>query len=179
LSKAAELLGIEFSYQLKDLKEITGANRGGKDNVNFIKEHGRVIGARPKNAPILVLYDWEAKEGDISTMTSLLSSLHDQSKAFKMDATDANPELSDDFRGIERFLTTDFIKRAEDNGLLTLSFSEKQRTYYLTNKKVYSENKTRICQLFEKTAVQDDCIYLKKVLFQIHRILYDPQGTLL
>ena len=65
-----------------------------------------MIASRPERSPVIVVRDWEAT--DVAKYNKVLG-VHPYSRALTCEAALANPELSEDFVGIERYLETALI----------------------------------------------------------------------
>jgi AAA domain, putative AbiEii toxin, Type IV TA system len=72
----------------------------------FLKYNKQVVASRPDSAPVIVIRDWEVK--DAAKYNAVLG-VHPYSQCLVPPVTLANPSLGESFRGIERFLATEFI----------------------------------------------------------------------
>jgi hypothetical protein len=76
-----------------------------------VKENVDVIKSRHSYAKVAVLLDWDS-ESRVASFRQLFKS-QDPFVCTAWDKTNANPKLSDDFRGIERFFSDRLIRAVE------------------------------------------------------------------
>jgi len=89
---------------------MTGEDIGGDGVLPYLRYNAPVLCSRPDTAPIIVVRDWEVPDSDLAKYATVLAK-HPTSKPLRPDGDLSNPELNESFVGIERFLTTDRIKR--------------------------------------------------------------------
>lgn len=73
----------------------------------FLNFNRAVIASRPNYSPVIVLRDWETKD---SSKYDKSLAVHPYSKSLICDETLVNPALSEDFVGIERYLSSSIIE---------------------------------------------------------------------
>lgn len=98
---------------LEQLEE--GGKTGGvNDILGYVKANAQAIKARRKEAPVIVVLDWESanKEGSFKK----LFDMDDPFKVFVWPESDCNPKLDESFRGIERFFSTRIIQEGKKRG---------------------------------------------------------------
>jgi len=83
-----------------------GQEVSGDSILPFLKFNKAVVASRPLGSPVIVLRDWEAS--DVHKYKEALKG-HPYSTALKCDIDFVNPDLSEDFVGIERYLSTELI----------------------------------------------------------------------
>ncbi len=104
---AIESLGIRPRWRLFSPQDAFGDEVGGDSILPYLQWNSAVVSSRPDIAPIIVLRDWEAKDAD---KYSKYLKGHPYSRALTCDASIANPELDESWVGVERFLSSDYIK---------------------------------------------------------------------
>jgi hypothetical protein len=95
-------------WKLISPDEAFGDGSGGDALYQYLKYNAQVISSRPNPAPVIVLRDWEAT--DAQKYDNVLS-VHLYSKCLVAPVGLCNPELDEEFVGIERYLPTDLIAR--------------------------------------------------------------------
>lgn len=84
---------------------------GGVDSMKrYLQNNIMAINARPTGAPVYVLLDWE--EGNSVAAFNQVLAGHPTSRALAFPEVLSNTDLGPTFRGIERFLSTDFWRAA-------------------------------------------------------------------
>ncbi|WP_422003858.1 ATP-dependent nuclease [Pyruvatibacter mobilis] len=98
--------GLEF--RIGYLNSIDpAAGEGGDDHlVRYLRQNISAVEARPDDAPVIVVFDWDAakRQADLSKKVPSPKCL-----SMIWQAGDMNPELGDNFRGIERALSSEFL----------------------------------------------------------------------
>lgn len=115
---------IEFTYLgiLSNDPEETG----GDDSIfRYVKAHRDLIDSRFVDMPVIILLDWDStavfrKLSDVAKRMTRL-------KVLLWPESDTNPELSSDFKGIERSIGTSTIRRAAENTGVSLVNRPKTR----------------------------------------------------
>lgn len=113
--EALKVLGITYDYRIVCLEDLTQhKEKGGVETLKkFIKDNADVISIRPKDAPVLVVLDWDAskKKEEFDKLFKLPGAV--SFKVLAWNETDCNPNLHKSFRGIERFYSDRIIEEAE------------------------------------------------------------------
>lgn len=109
LKAALRTLGLRPRWRLISPQEAFGQEVSGDAIYGFLNFNRSVIASRPASAPVIVLRDWETK--DVSKYDKVLK-VHPHSKALICDPGVVNPDLSEDFAGIERYLETAYVEAA-------------------------------------------------------------------
>lgn len=98
------------------LEELNETKTGGKDDIyNYIKANSLAIKSRLKDAPVIVILDWDARNKKDSF--EKLFSTSDPFKVIDWPDTALNPKLGKSFRGIERTYSDRLIALAENKGM--------------------------------------------------------------
>jgi hypothetical protein len=106
LQAALRELDLRPRWRIVAPQAAFGQEVGGDSIYGFLQFNRAVIASRPLAAPVIVLRDWEAK--DLAKYDKVLEG-HPYSRAIRCDPAFVNPELSEDFVGIERYLETALI----------------------------------------------------------------------
>ena len=107
LRLAMEAAAVRPRWKLLSPDAALGEGSGGDALYQTLKYNQHVVQSRPNSAPVVVLRDWEAT--DKAKYDAVLR-LHPYSECLIAPGANTNPELDEEFVGIERFLSTDFIK---------------------------------------------------------------------
>ncbi|MEZ4501660.1 MAG: AAA family ATPase [Dehalococcoidia bacterium] len=96
------------------------AKRGGVDSIiGYLKHFSGLIPNRPKSAPFLVLLDWEVEEQKVGQARQAYGA-GGAARVLVGDPTLADPRMTDDFAGIERFYPPSVWEDAEGAGEVKL-----------------------------------------------------------
>lgn len=96
-------------WRLISMADIEPDFGGGDAVVAYLRANQSVLASRPESAPVLVLKDWEVNDKTLRQAKSVVA-CHPTSTAVRIPADMANPELGQQFRGIERFLETQLVR---------------------------------------------------------------------
>ena len=105
-------------YWILCLEDIDPKLQGGDEVAKWLKYNRAAIAARPLTSPIVVLRDWESKSKPIEDISKALAS-HASSRCVAWDASLVNSELSENFVGIERFLSTSYHRTRSSRSRLS------------------------------------------------------------
>lgn len=117
LKAALERLDLRPRWRLVAPQAAFGQEVGGDSIEGFLNFNRAVIASRPVTSPVIVLRDWEQ---DNVTKYNKILSVHPYSKALICDVSFVNPDLSEDFKGIERYLETSIIAKCVPSNRLGL-----------------------------------------------------------
>ena len=106
LRAALQSLDLRPRWRIIAPQAAFGQEVGGDAILPFLKHNRAVIASRPASAPVIVLRDWEAN--GVDSYQKVLNA-HPYSRALICDKDLVNPDLSEDFVGIERYLSSDLI----------------------------------------------------------------------
>lgn len=109
LKSAVQSLGLKPRWSLASVPELDPLQGGGDNLQRYLSTNRAVVQARPLPSPVLVLVDWEVSDGKVSELQRALS-VHESSGVLRCPTVYANPDLGPKFRGIERYLPTDFVE---------------------------------------------------------------------
>ncbi len=110
VNEAYRQAGRTNPWDLRYLDEIETGAGGGKDSLKkYLKTNQAALRARPSQSPVVVVLDWEVKEGEVQEFSKLVAA-HPFSSAARWPADKSNPDLADSWVGIERYLGTDLVE---------------------------------------------------------------------
>ena len=120
LSHVANLAGLDH-LRFVCLPELdTDEKRGGKDKiVTFLKNSHGLVQNRSKEAPLIVLLDWEVSKQDLDKARKAYGKNGDKFVQL-MSETHCNQIMGKDFKGIERFYPPDIVAAAHQAGELII-----------------------------------------------------------
>jgi hypothetical protein len=124
LSHVAHLTGIDH-LKFVCLPELnTQERRGGKDKIiAFLKNSLGLIQNRAREAPLIVLLDWEVSKQDLDKARLAYGPGGDKF-VHLMDESNCNSLLGKDFKGIERFYPPEVIVDAHQAGELIVGIQK-------------------------------------------------------
>lgn len=124
LSHVAAALGLD-RLRFLALPDLDPAERGGgKDGLTtYLKKHGGLLNNRPKECPLLVLFDWDVSVDEIERAKKAYGPAGPFA-VLKMDTKHAAFEMGADFRGIERFYPPELVREASDAGEFLVATKE-------------------------------------------------------
>lgn len=116
LSHVATLIGVD-RLRFLAISELDAAERGGgKDAItNYIKKHGGLLNNRPKEAPLMVMLDWEVSNDEVDKARKAYGT-DGAIAVLRMNPAHCDPLMSEDFRGLERFYPPRIIREAASAG---------------------------------------------------------------
>jgi energy-coupling factor transporter ATP-binding protein EcfA2 len=117
ITLAATAMGLKPLWTMVSLRDMEEGRTGGSDLEPYLRNNASVLRCRPPHAPVFVLRDWEDPDKTVNAFNKALEP-HETSQCLRCPADLANPQLSEKFVGIERFLTTATIEDVIDEGLL-------------------------------------------------------------
>jgi AAA ATPase domain len=131
--------GLPNPYEILALSDLDEMLTGGDDVAEWLKYNGPALAARPETSPVYVLRDWESSPKDFNKIQKALN-VHRTSKCVQWPKDLTNPDLSDSFVGIEKFLSTEFFEEFDNEFNIRLMTPLKSATeswqYDVTRKKL-------------------------------------------
>jgi hypothetical protein len=110
LTHVAKLVGCT-RLRFLALPQLDPAEKGaGKDAITvYLRRHGGLIVNRPRECPLIVLFDWEVSRTDLEAARKAYGSGAGLA-VFAMNDAHCSSELGEDFRGIERFYPPSIVR---------------------------------------------------------------------
>jgi len=174
LRRALVLSGGVHPWQVHSLSELLGVESvGGIDGmIRYLRENRSAVGCRSPDAPIVAVADWEVNDRKFNDLHSALAP-HQASVAWRPPQDLANPQLDRSFVGIERFLGTGAIIRAENEGWLRLHRPRTSDYPLSVDRESLRDSKKRIAEDVCSRQSDDDFEYLVALVAEIDALVED------
>jgi hypothetical protein len=147
------------------LEKLDGPRTGGVDELsNYVKENTKAIKSRRKEAPVIVILDW-----DSAKKTKQFERLFNPDEPFKVFAwpdTACNPNLNRSFKGIERYFSDRMIEEAENKDA---PIYKNRREICSVHSEEYGQVKSILNKIVGQGLTQDDLQYSRGFLEDILR----------
>ncbi len=130
--------------------------------LGYIRNSINIIKARNPQYPIIVILDWDAAS-KLESFKKLFAD-SDPFKVFAWDSNNANPNLTECFHGIERFMSDRIIEKAKNEGARISKYDN--GTLSILNND-YSEFKNIVTNIVKRDIRYDDLVYSKPFLEQV------------
>ena len=166
-AEALKLIRVKKPVVVTYLEMIDpSSGTGGKQSTyKYIKANMQAIRSRRKEAPVAVVLDWEDQEE--SHRYARLFGPADPCEVFCWAEQQANPKLTESFRGTERFYSDRIIQEARRKGLEVAEYDDGRLT---VEKDHYNERgKNIICDVVERGLVDDDLQYARAFMEEVLR----------
>jgi hypothetical protein len=175
LRHTAKLTGVALRGRILSLPELCGLPAGGVSGLaHFLEANCDSLHARREDAPVVVVCDWSVTAQEKTTLEKAVRAAK-AARVWVMPEARANPQLGETFKGIERFLPTDLILRAEQRHGLKLS---KPRTQSypldLAPQARLDDMKPKLVEMFEQETRREAASFLRPVLEEILRRCEPP-----
>lgn len=120
LAHVAALTGYE-QLRILTLPNLDAGERGnGKDSItSYLKRNQGLVQNRPREAPLIVLLDWEVSPQELQTARNAYGA-GGQNHVLRMESSHCHPRLGTDFKGIERFYPPSVVERAHTAGEIVI-----------------------------------------------------------
>lgn len=106
-------------YEILCLQDFDPSLSGGDQIAGWLRYQREALEARPETSPVFVLIDWEAKAATTNKIAAELKG-HATSRCLQWPADLTNEDLSENWAGVERFLSTEFVEFLGDEGIVDL-----------------------------------------------------------
>jgi energy-coupling factor transporter ATP-binding protein EcfA2 len=166
LLRAYQESGMANPYDIRALSDLDERLQGGDELPRWLRYNAAALRARPETSPVFVLRDWESRENIMNQIETALEP-HRTSRCFAWPKDLTNQDLSDNFTGIEKFLSTDFIEHAARQlGLQLLAPVPPHEPAWRfdVNKRSFEERKHAVHEELAQRANTDDLLPLKQAL---------------
>jgi hypothetical protein len=140
---------------------------GGKDSIiAYLKRHQGILRNRLREAPLIVLFDWDVSKTDLGKAQSAYGT-NGNDHVLRMDTTYCDALMGPDFKGIERFYPPRIVLESHNAGELVLGISAKKP--YSISKTQLDHGKYNLLQRFKAVTDPNELKPLQKVLLDIDR----------
>lgn len=120
LAHASKITGIAANCVFLSPNQLDPAVPDGADNLtSYLQKFGRLWEKRPPESPVIVLFDWDRNQSQSVDRAKHVFGDQAELRVCVMDASKANPSMTDQWAGIERFYTPEFIELAQSNGVVS------------------------------------------------------------
>jgi hypothetical protein len=169
LYHVAALAGFD-SLRFLPLPGLDDGEKGaGKDPmIQYLKRNAGLIPNRPREAPLIVLFDWEISDQDIKKARDAYGQ-GAADRVLRMDSTHCDPTMGEDFKGIERFYPPSLLLASHNDGECTVGIPSKPGKVYTISKSELSKVKNRLLSRFKQEANLDSLRPLVSVLRDVER----------
>lgn len=106
-------------YEVLCLEYFDSSLTGGSQIPSWLRFQRGALEARPETSPVFILLDWEVKDAEVAKIQKELDG-HPTSRAFRWPEDLTNQELSSNWVGIEKFLSTTVVEHLRDEGVIEL-----------------------------------------------------------
>jgi hypothetical protein len=166
LLRAYRESSVPNPYDIRALSDLDERLQGGDEVPRWLRYNAAALRARPETSPVFVLRDWESRENIINQTQAALVG-HPSSRCFAWPKGLTNQDLSDNFSGIEKFLSTNFIEHAaHDLGLALLAPVAPHTPVwrYDVNRRVFEDCKSALHAELARRGETEDLAPLKAAL---------------
>lgn len=151
LTRAFALLSPGFQPRVSYLELLSGESGGIEQTVSYIRKHKEVIAARPADAPVLLVIDWDSRGKEESANAAFVHG--GPGSAVAWPDTALNPKLGRSFKGVERSYSDRLITLAMDQGA---EIALKRDGSYVADKDSYGATKQLLSGLVDAHLEKDD-----------------------
>ena len=125
LEHVANKTGVASNCKFVSLPKLdkleTGA--GADQMIKYLKRYGRLIQNRAKSAPLVVLFDWEIEDQKLQRARNCYGENANR-RVLRMDIAHADPSISPQIRGIERFYPRDLFIAARKQDKVDIAIDQ-------------------------------------------------------
>jgi len=181
LSKASQELELNPAGAIISLTSLEkDKDLGGGDTIHaYLKKQVKLLKSRSPEARLIVVLDPD-KKGTKNGIDKLFANNHPSSKCYVLNVANRNPELDpESFKGIEQFLSTRLIERAEEIGILNLAAprGKGKIKYVLQNVKEFRDDgKKKFAELVVREGIKEDFVCLEHDLKIIKNLSEGKSG---
>ena len=163
LAHAAKITGVGARFVFLSPSQLDKATRDGAENVYaYLKHFGGLWKRRMPEAPLLVLFDWDMERENIVRQTRALFDPEGALRVSFMDPRFSSPVVTEQWKGIERFYTPEFLRAAEDDGIVTIG---QDRGGHLTIQRANLQAaKGALAHRLCTSTRAEDMVFLRKIL---------------
>ncbi len=167
LTHASKVTGVAANCVFLAPSQLDPNVSDGADSVaTYLQRHGALWKKRPPESPLLVIFDWDKTPSSRAVKRAR--------KAFGNEANDrvlvaaernAHPDMSDQWKGIERFYTPAFVEAAERDGVVVAARDSDGR--WLVQRNALLASKDALCKRLCASAAPDDFVHFRMILNDI------------
>jgi len=121
----AQQTQVAADCKFVSLHELDLIETGGGVNeiVRYLKRNSRIIQNRPINAPLIVLFDWDVIDQELNKAREHYGT-HADLRVQRMNVSHADPRISSEINGIERFYPVELFHEARKLDILDVAIDQ-------------------------------------------------------
>lgn len=151
LTRALALLSPGFQPRVSFLELLSGESGGIDQTISYLKRNKEAIAARPADAPVLLVIDWDSRNKEVNAKAAFLPGSPGRAVAWPDAAL--NPKLGKSFKGVERSYSERLIRLAMDQGA---EIALKKDGTYVADKDAYGATKLLLSGLVDSSLERAD-----------------------
>ncbi|QQG46295.1 MAG: AAA family ATPase [Candidatus Niyogibacteria bacterium] len=155
VNKTLELLGDAEFFSIFDNFDLNLDSGGVSQLLKYLQNNKLVIDSRQK--PFYIILDWNEENKTVNQFKKISKNIF----PYKFDESKCNPNLDNSFSGIERYLTTDFIKNPATEKTFSYQTDSVNSSILSMKKRVLDDNKVFLADYFVKNASKLDLKFLE------------------
>jgi hypothetical protein len=159
LTRAFSLLSPGFRPQVSYLELLSGNSGGVEQTIKYLKAHRDVIGARPDEAPVILVIDWDSKSKEDSAKGAFPKGSPGSAVVWPSEAL--NPKLGKSFKGVERCYSERLVTLASENGA---EIAVKKDGTYVADRDSYGATKQLLSGIVESNLERADLVHAEGFL---------------
>jgi len=170
LHHAAKVTGLAQRVTFATVSQLDAAfESGGLNQIKkFLSQHSMALSVRLPHSPLLVLLDWEASDGDEAEIARRYGTSGSR-YVRRWDPAWADPAVSQDFRGIERFYSRSFLLRAIEQGVPSIGVAADGSL--VVSPRSLAQAKSRLAEMFCTNATAEDCDHIRHALAWMEEVV--------
>jgi len=163
LTHVAQQTQVAADCRFLSLPELDPVETGGGVNkiVRYLKRNSQLIQNRPPSAPLIVLFDWDVVDQELNKAREHYGT-HADLRVQRMNVSHADPRISSEVNGIERFYPVELFREARKLDILDVAIDQDDNISIEKGKLREAKSKlaNMLCQAQDKRWYR----HIKKVL---------------
>jgi len=125
LTHVAQQTQVAADCRFLSLHELDPVETGGGANeiVRYLKRNSRLFQNRPISAPLIVLFDWDVVDQVLNKARDHYGT-HSDLRVQRMNVAHADPRISSEINGIERFYPVELFLEARKSNILDVAIDQ-------------------------------------------------------
>lgn len=126
LTHVAQQTGAAPGCKFVSLPELdqTQTGAGAEQMIGYLRRYGRLAQNRAIDAPLVVLFDWEVDDQKLKKAREYYGANSDF-RVLRMSASHADPKISPEIHGIERFYPVELFQAAREQDIVDVAIDKK------------------------------------------------------
>lgn len=159
LTRAFSLLSPGFQPRVSYLELLSGDSGGIEQTIKYLKSNRDVIAARPSEAPVFLVIDWDSKNKEDSAKGVFPTGSLGSAVVWPSEAL--NPKLGRSFKGVERSYSERLVELAIAKGA---EIAVKKDGTYMADKESYGDTKQLLSAIVESNLERADLVHAEEFL---------------